>query len=139
MITSEKINQIQKKIKLALLEIEKSENVKIEFGSSRYNSAFYKTSMTVSTLEKTKAVVSVYESTCKRLGFTQNIIGMKFDNGVKGVYEVVDIKTKNRKYPVMAKAPNGIVYKFAVDYMKKLIGGDKAINRNANLNKLLGE
>lgn len=136
MITSEKIDKVQKKIKLALLEIEKSENVKIEFGSSRYNSAFYKTTMTVSTLEKTKVVTSVYESTCKRLGFTQNIIGMEF-SGPKGVYEVVDIKTKNRKYPVLAKAPNGIVYKFSVDYVKKLFGGDKVINRNANLDKLL--
>jgi hypothetical protein len=95
--------------------------------------------MTVKTLEKTEAVGDVYKSICRRLGFTQNIIGMRF-NGTNGVYEIVDIKTKNRTYPIIAKQVSGLkTYKYSVDQIKRLIGGDKIINRNANLDKLIGD
>ena len=60
-------------------------------------------------------------------------------HGTNGVYEITDIKTKNRKYPVIAISTNGNSYKFSVDHIKRLIGGDKIINRNANLDKLLGK
>jgi hypothetical protein len=59
-------------------------------------------------------------------------------HGTNGIYEIVDIKTKNRKYPIIAKSiTSGISYKFSKEHIKKLIGGDKIINRNANLSKIL--
>jgi hypothetical protein len=138
MITDSKINSIQKKIKEAIEQIAKDENVKIEFGTISYNVAKYTTQMSVITLDKSDKVDSVFKSVCKRLGFTQNIIGMQF-HGTNGVYEITDIKTKNRKYPIIAKSlSNGNSYKFSSEHIKKLIGGDKIINRNANLDKLLG-
>ena len=139
MINETKIKKIQDKLKAAILQIEKEENVKIDFGSISYNKAFYTSKMTVKTLEKTEAVGDVYKAICRRLGFTQNIIGMQF-NGTNGVYEIVDIKTKNRTYPIIAKQVSGIkTYKYSVDQIKRLIGGDKIINRNANLDKLIGD
>ena len=58
--------------------------------------------------------------------------------GTNGVYEIVDIKTKTRTYPVIAKSvSSGKQYKFAVEQIKRLIGGDKIINRTANLDKLI--
>lgn len=136
MINEKKIKSIQDKIKLAISEIEKEENVKIEFSSIKFNIAHYVTQMTVKTLDKTDKVDSIYKSMCSRLGFTQNIIGMKFD-GMNGIYEIIDIQTRNRKYPVIAKSSDGKKYKYSVDHIKKLIGGDKIINRNANLDKLI--
>ena len=139
MINENKIKKIQDKLKLAILQIEREENVKIDFGTISYNKAFYTSKMTVKTLEKTEAVGDVYKAICRRLGFTQNIIGMQF-NGTNGVYEIVDIKTKNRTYPIIAKQVSGIkTYKYSVDQIKRLIGGDKIINRNANLDKLIGD
>lgn len=139
MITEDKINSIQRKIKAALALIEKEENVKIDFGTISYNVAKYSTSMTVNTLDKNEKVDTVFKGICKRLGFTQNIIGMQF-HGTNGVYEITDIKAKNRKYPVIAKSlANDTSYKFSVDHIKRLIGGDKIINRNANLDKLIGD
>ena len=139
MINETKIKKIQDKLKLAILQIEKEENVKIDFGSISYNKAFYTSKMTVKTLEKTEAVGDVYKAICRRLGFTQNIIGMQF-SGTNGVYEIVDIKTKNRTYPIIAKQVSGLkTYKYSVDQIKRLIGGDKIINRNANLDKLIGD
>jgi GTP cyclohydrolase III len=139
MINETKIKKIQDKLKAAILQIEKEENVKIDFGTISYNKAFYTSKMTVKTLEKTEAVGDVYKAICRRLGFTQNIIGMQF-NGTNGVYEIVDIKTKNRTYPIIAKQVSGIkTYKYSVDQIKRLIGGDKIINRNANLDKLIGD
>ena len=63
---------------------------------------------------------------------------MKF-NGKNGVYEIVDIKPRDRSYPVIAKASTGESYKYSVAHIKKLIGGDKIINRNANLDKLIND
>jgi hypothetical protein len=139
MITREKILQIQNKIKEAIAQIEKDENVKIDFGTLSFNPQKYSTSMTVSTLEKSERVESVLERTCRSIGFTQNVIGMGFDfRGDK--YEITDIKTKNRKYPVIAvETRTKKSYKFSVDTIKKTLGGDKLINRNKNLDKLIDE
>ena len=139
MIDEAKIKKVQDRIKAAILKIEAEENVKIDFGTISYNKAFYTSKMSVKTLEKTEAVGDVYKAICRRLGFTQNIIGMRY-NGTNGVYEIVDIKTKNRTYPIIAKQVSGIkTYKYSVDQIKRLIGGDKIINRNANLDKLIGD
>lgn len=138
MINETKIRSIQEKIKRALAQIEKEENVKIDFGSISYNAAFYGSKMTVKTLVKTDKVSKTYEDICKRLGFTQNIIGMQF-RGTNGVYEITEIKTRNRTYPVIAKSlSSDKMYKYTVNQVKALIGGDKIINRNANLDKLVG-
>ena len=136
MITDEKISVIQDKIRKAIAQIEAEENVKISFGSCRYNSAFYQTQMKVATTIKTEQVKDVYTGICKRLGFTQNIVGMKF-NGPSGVYEIIDIRTRSPKFPIIARVGNK-QYKYTVNQIKSLIGGDKIINRNANLDKLLG-
>jgi hypothetical protein len=138
MITDSKINNVQAKIKAAIAKIEKEENVSISFGSIKYNSAYYSASMKVSTTEKNEKVSSIYEGICRRLGFTQNVIGMTFQSNTSGEMLITDIKTKNRKYPVIAQAQSGTCYKYSVDHIKRLIGGDNLINRNANLDKLLG-
>ena len=137
MITREKVISIQEKIKKAIAEIEKAENVKIDFGTLSFNPQKYSTSMTVSTLDKSERVESILERTCRSIGFTQNVIGMTFDfRGDK--YEITDIKTKNRKYPVIAteiRTKKG--YKFSVETIRKALGGDSQINRNKNLDKLV--
>ena len=57
---------------------------------------------------------------------------------VQDLHRTSQVKTKNRKYPVIAKSDrDGKMYKFTVEHIKKLIGGDKIINRNANLDKLI--
>jgi hypothetical protein len=137
MINESKIKSVQDKIKAAIAQIEKDEQVKIEFGSCRYNSAYYNTTMKITTLVKSEKVSDVFESISKRFGFTQNIIGMQF-NSKNGVYEIIDIKTRSRKYPIIAKSlSTGQQFKYSVASMKALIGGDKIINRNANLDKLI--
>ena len=136
MINERKINSVQSKIKAAIAQIEKEENVKISFGGIRYNSAYYTSQIKVSTLEKNEKVKGVYESICRSLGFTQDVVGMSFIS--RGIpHEIIDIKTRNRKYPIIAKTKDGKQYKFSVSSIKTLIGGDKIINRNANLDKLV--
>jgi hypothetical protein len=139
MINEVKIKKVQDRLKAAILQIEAEENVKIDFGTISYNKAFYTSKMTVKTLEKTEAVGDVYKAICRRLGFTQNIIGMRF-HGTNGIYEIVDIKTKNRTYPIIAKSlTGGKMYKYSVNQIKNLIGGDKIINRNKNLDRLISD
>lgn len=136
MINESKINRVQNKLKSLISQLEKEENIKINFGNIRYNSAFYTTSIKVTSLEKSEKVSNVLEGVCKKFGFTQNIIGMKF-NYKNDVYEVIDIKTRSPKYPIIAKSSDGRQWKFSPDRIKILIGGDKIINRNANLDKLI--
>ena len=77
-----------------------------------------------------------YEAMCKKVGFTQNVIGMSFtQNG--SLYRIVNIKTRNRKYPVIASSRLGGLYKFSAETVKRNLGGDQLINRNANLDKLI--
>lgn len=138
MIDTIKINSVIDKLKQALLEIEKSENIKFEFGSTSYNIAEFTINLRGKTNEKDEKVEKVYQSICQRLGFTQNVLGMSFESGSK-TFTVVDIKTKNFKYPIIAQDKAGQRYKYSVSSIKRLIGGDKIINRNKNLDKLLGE
>lgn len=138
MITDTKINKIQAKINKAIAAIAAEENVSIAFGSISFNSVYYTTSMKVTTLEKNEKVSNVHTAICKSLGFTQNILGMTFE-GKNGVYKIYDIKTRNRKYPIIAEClSDGRSYKFSKEHIRTKLGGDSQINRLANLDKLVG-
>jgi hypothetical protein len=139
MINPEKIKSVQAKIKAALAQIEKEENVQISFGSCSYTPAYYKSGMTVTSQEKSEKVDNVFLNLSKRLGFTQNIIGMTFTGVTSGEVTITDIKLKNHKYPIIGTTKDGRGYKFTTEQIKRYLGGDKIINRNANLDKLLGK
>lgn len=139
MITADKITRVQSKIKKLLLEVAKEENVEITFGNCQYNAAYYKSAMTVTSKEKSEKVENIFITLSKRMGFTQNIIGMTFDAKSCGKVTITDIQTKNRKYPIIGKSDTGKGYKFTTDQVKNYLGGDKLINRNSNLDKLLGK
>jgi len=74
-------------------------------------------------------------------GFTQNIIGMEFENSRNGkltIHRIVGFKTANRKYPIITtELSTGASYKFPIDQVRKKLGGDSQINRKSNLDKLL--
>ena len=139
MIDANKINRVQSKIAAALAQIEKDENIKISFGNCSYNAAYYKSGMTVTSLENSEKVDNVFLKISQRLGFTQNIIGMTFTGTTCGEITITDIKLKNFKYPIIGTTKGGKSYKFTTDQVKRYLGGDKIINRNANLDKLLGK
>lgn len=72
-------------------------------------------------------------------GFTQNIVGMNFVSSHK-THKIVGFKSQNRKYPIITtNLSNGKSYKFSVNDVKRNLGGDKLINRSANLEKLTYE
>lgn len=135
----DKIATIQLKIKQAIANIEKEENVKISFGNISYNSAYYTSKIKVTSLDETPEVKRVLKSECTLIGLPQNVIGMKFKKG-QDIFEISEIKLRNTKYPVIAKnETNGKFFKFTVPSIKLYIGGDKVINRNANLSSLLNK
>jgi hypothetical protein len=141
MITKEKILNIQEKIKKALKKIEEEENVSINFESIRYTKFKYSSKMNVISKEKTKDGETLdkkmNEDISKRYGFTQNIVGMVFISSDKKM-KITSFKTRNRKYPIIAEdIDSGKSYKYPVEMVKRLLGGDKIINRNSNLKKIL--
>ena len=114
MTTSTKINTVQEKIKLAIAQIEKEEQVKINFGTCSYTNKDYTTRMKVTTLAKDEATMSavgnVNTMMSKRYGFQENIIGKSFTNQ-RGTHTIVEFKTSNRKYPIITECTDGKRYK----------------------------
>ena len=121
MINSAKITAVQAKIKRAIAQIEREENVSIKFGSCSYNSAFYNTKMTVTTNTKDEKVNSVYTNLSKQYGFTQNIIGMEFSTGSNIKHKVTEFRTRAPKFPIITQASDGKSYKFTVDQAKRYL------------------
>lgn len=118
MIDSNKINSVQNKIKAAIAQIAREENVDISFGSCRYDSSKYNTTMTVRTKTITARVDNTNEALSKSYGFDSNIIGKTFKTPT-GTFTIKDIKTRNRTYPVIADCSNGKSYKFSVAQIKQ--------------------
>jgi hypothetical protein len=81
-----------------------------------------------------------YTNLSKRFGFTQNIVGMTFEHRMLNTVKITHIKPRNRKYPIIGiSSKDGKGYKFTKDQVKLYLGGDKLINRNANLDILLSD
>lgn len=117
MITSTKINSVQAKIKAAIAQIAREENVDISFGTCRYDSAKYNTTMTVKTKVITDSVTSVNDRTSRILGFDSNVIG-RFATVNGKTFTITDIKTRNRTYPIIAEF-EGKSYKLSVPQVKR--------------------
>jgi hypothetical protein len=133
----QKLEEMMLRLQMAVNEIARGEGVEIKLSEPDYllgENNTYNVSMTITDVDPVKQ--REYEAMCKKVGFTQNVIGMSFtQNG--SLYRIVNIKTRNRKYPVIASSRLGGLYKFSAETVKLRLGGDKLINRNANLDKLL--
>lgn len=140
MITSKKIDTVQTKIKAALLKIEKEENVKISFGTCRYNDISYHSRMEVTSMAKDKQTVEVSKDVNLRLsksyGFDFNIIGkrVRMNNGNVGV--IVSFKTRNRKYPIIVES-NGKSYKMSATNARLTMLDVQMEKRNDAIDTLL--
>lgn len=132
-----KIIDIQNKINEAIQEIANFEDVEIKLSSPTYDNLDCKFSLDISFREDDDK--EFYEPLSRKIGFTQNIVGLEFKHPRFGNFKISQIKTRNRKYPVIAYNTDGKGYKFTVDQIKRYLGGDKLINRNANLDKLIGD
>ena len=124
MITSTKISTVQEKIKLAITQIEKEEQVKINFGTCSYTDKDYTTRMMVTTLAKDEstmlAVNKVNTMISKRYGFEENIIGKSFTNK-RGTHKITEFKTSNRKYPIITECTDGKSYRMATSQVKCIL------------------
>ena len=76
----------------------------------------------------------------KKHGFTQNIVGLEFEsivNNVNKKFKIIGFIPRSKKFHIRARDNDNLTWKFTTDEVKKKLGGDKIINRNANLKKLL--
>ena len=133
----QRLEEMMLRLRMAVNEIARGEGVEIKISEPDYlfgENKTYNVSMTIADVDPVKQ--REYEAMCKKVGFTQNVIGMSFtQNG--SLYRIVNIKTRNRKYPVIASSRLGGLYKFSAETVKRNLGGDQLINRNANLDKLI--
>lgn len=93
-------------------------------------------------IEKLKDLEKQNERLSKSYGFTQNIVGMEFEfkdrDGRVNTHKITGFKPRNRKYPIITMdITRQLSYKFSVSSVKDKLGGDRMINRFANLEKLV--
>lgn len=135
----QRLEEMMLRLQLAVNEIARGEGVEIKLSEPEHlfsgDNNTYKVSMTITDVDPVKQ--REYEAMCKKVGFTQNVIGMSFTTSHGSLYRIVNIKTRNRKYPVIASSRLGGLYKFSAETVKRQLGGDQLINRNANLDKLI--
>lgn len=134
----ERLEQMMLRLQMAVLEIGRGEGFDIRLSEpDQLFSGSQNTLIAKMTITETKPEDHIAnEALCRKVGFTQNVIGQSFtQNG--SLYRIVNIKTRNRKYPVIASSRLGGLYKFSAETVKRNLGGDQLINRNANLDKLI--
>jgi hypothetical protein len=133
----DKAVKLTDKIKQALQGIEELENFSISYNGT-FSSGQMKLNMTI-TEKNSEKMESMNFELSKKYGFTQNIIGMEFVSPLSGLFKITEFKTRNRKYPILGiRVIDGKQYKFTPKQVLSYIGGDKIVNRNSNLSKLLG-
>lgn len=134
-MTREKALSISEKVKKALLEIEKEENITFDYKSLSFTSVSI--NMSISANEGGDQQSEYNLKLSKKYGFSQNIIGMEFTS-MSGIFIIESFKTRNRKYPIIARRKiDGKQYKFHISSVLKYLGGHSIVNRNANLRELL--
>lgn len=127
--------RIKERLEGFLKSIELEEEV--SFSIKHFNQTNIDCSFEFSLKSKNDEVDKIETELCKSVGFTQNVIGEVFKH--EGVdFKIFEIRKRSKKYPIVASSKSKSL-KFSVNYIKRKLGGDKLINRKANLEKLLGE
>lgn len=131
------IDEIVGKIQNAL----KGYDIKVDVNLSKNSEFGFKIDVTGVEIGKLKELDNKNKRLSLSYGFTQNIVGMEFENTTNGKithHRITGFKTSYWKYPIITTSiETGNSYKFGVDQIKKKLGGDNQINRKANLDKLL--
>lgn len=116
-------------------------DLKVDVKLSKNNEFGFKIDVVGLELNKLKDLENRNKRLSLSYGFTQNIVGMEFEdsrNGKLTNHRITGFKTSYRKYPVITNELNsGESYKFSVDQIRNKLGGNNQINRKANLDKLL--
>lgn len=131
------IDEIIGKIQDAL----KGYDLKVDVNLSKNSEFGFKIDVSGVEIGKLKELNARNKRMSLSYGFTQNIVGMEFENSRNGkltIHRIVGFKTANRKYPIITtELSTGASYKFPIDQVRKKLGGDSQINRKSNLDKLL--
>lgn len=132
-----RVEYLVQKVKSALAEIEKSENVVINLGNIKYSAVEFNSSIKLTDKSDPQLLDKSNKSKSSRYGFAQNIVGYKFVGNSGKEFTITEFKTRNTKYPIIGVDSQGKSYKFEKDFVMKCIGGNKALNRDKNLSDLL--
>ena len=75
----------------------------------------------------------------QKVGFTQNVVGMEFENSKGEKFVINSINLRALKYKVIATSTvRNKSFKYTAGQIKSYLGGDKQINRLSNLDNLIG-
>ena len=137
-MTRDKALSITNQIKELLKNLSETENLKIDVGNISFSSTQVNLKISLQELDNPK-IDTQNTLLSKRYGFTQNMVGMEFTSGLtSGTFRIVGFKPQNRKYPILAeRLSDGASYKFPPSHVLKYLGGNRLINREANLKNLL--
>ena len=123
-INKQNLQIILEKINKALSDVGQEIGINIKLGNIGYTPSGFSSKIEAeltSKGEKAKeADQEKNELLSMSIGFDTNIIGRTIAKG-KTNYEIVDIKPRSTKFPVIAKAQDGTLYKFPVSLVRILM------------------
>ena len=113
------IDEIVSKIQDAL----KGYDIKVDVNLSKNSEFGFKIDVSGVEIGKLQELNARNKRMSLSYGFTQNIVGMEFENSRNGkltIHRIVGFKTANRKYPVITtELSTGASYKFPIDQVRK--------------------
>lgn len=123
MITREKIRDMRKDIDAALKEVAEKHCVTIEAGNASYSSKSFSLKLNITENASDGSTVSQgeldWEKSHWKFGLDKDLFGKTFKTN-KGEYEIVGLKPRSYKYPVLGKSlKDGKTYKFPEATVKK--------------------
>ena len=123
-INKQNLQIIREKINKALSDVGQEIGLNIKLGNISYSPSGFNAKVEaelISKGEKAKeADQEKNELLSMSIGFDKNIVGRTFAKAGSN-YEIVDIKPRSTKFPVIAKKSDGTRYKFPVSLVKLLM------------------
>ena len=134
MLNTTKLQIINKKLSDALEKISEEENVDINLIKNKNGDTVQQSyHLIITTKDESEKSLIRQANKCKAVGFVNNVISRTFTYQ-NDDYTIVNVKPRNNRYPVIAmNTRNNKMMKFTKEHIQSALGGDKLINRYANL------
>jgi len=104
---------------IALQHVLKKYGITVEYKGGSYSPEEY-TAKFVFSVPRNDGIPTSFAAACGKFGLSVEDYGKRFHNNQGTTYQLVGIKPRNRKYPVIGKRSDGKRFKFGAHVLKEL-------------------
>lgn len=120
-ITPSQIKIINKRIEETLAALGSELGLTFSCGNTSYSDTEASVKLTYKTQGNEEAKIADINQVGMYMGLGENCYGQTFSHGGRN-FTLVDIKTRNRKYPIITQDSSGAKYKMPLDLVKSYLG-----------------